>query len=100
MHKLLLALLLCLAHSTVFAQAVQRSKSVTCDRADLVFRTLIEEFRETPVWHAIDLDTPTQYVILANKEGDTWTLVQYDQAQACILGVGRGSRFPVTGTPV
>ena len=100
MFKIILALVMFIAHSWVMAQAVERRKTVTCDSAETIFRALIDEFRETPVWFARDISTPTQYVIFANDRANTWTLIQYDATQACILGTGTGSRFPPVGQPV
>lgn len=100
MPKIILALVLSIMPAGIMAQAQERRKVVMCDRTEVIFRTVMEEFKERPVWFAQDLPTPTQYVITANAEQDTWTLIQYDSQQACVLGVGTGSRFPIVGTPV
>jgi hypothetical protein len=71
-----------------------------CDAVETIFRAVFEDYKEKPVWFAKDLPTPTQYVITASAENDTWTLIQYDDTQACVLGVGTGSNFPIIGTPV
>ena len=100
MRKLELAFLFCLAGSIAYAAPIERRKVVMCDSVEVVFRTVFEEFNEQPVWYAKDLPTPTQYIITANAEQDTWTLIQFDDTQACVLGVGTGSKFPIIGKSV
>jgi hypothetical protein len=100
MHKLTMAFLFCLASSIANAAPIERRKVVMCDTVETVFRTVFEEWKEKPVWVAKDLPTPTQYVITANADADTWTLIQYDSTQACVLGVGIGSKFPIIGKEV
>lgn len=95
-----LAFLFCLVGSIAYATPIERRKVVMCDSVETVFRTVFEEFQEKPVWFANDLPTPTQYVITASAENDTWTLIQYDDTQACVLGVGTGSKFPIIGKSV
>ena len=99
MRLLALAFLFCL-NSVANAEPIERRKVVICDAVDKVFRTVFEEFKEKPVWFAKDIPTPTQYVITANAEQDTWTLIQYDDTQACVIGVGTGSKFPIIGKSV
>jgi len=91
MNKLKMAFLFCLASSIAYAEPIQRRKIVMCDAVETIFQTLFEEFHEKPIWYAKDSPTPTQYVLTANAEEDTWTLVQFDDTQACVIGVGTGS---------
>jgi hypothetical protein len=100
MHKLKMAFLFCLASSIANAAPIERRKVVMCDKVETVFRTVFEEFEEEPVWYAKDIPTPTQYIITASVKNDTWTLIQFDDTQACVLGVGTGSKFPMSGKPV
>jgi len=100
MHKLKMAFLFCLASSIANAAPIERRKVVMCDAVETVFRTVFDEWKEKPVWFAKDIPTPTQYVITANAEQDTWTLIQFDGTQACVLGVGTGSKFPIIGNEV
>lgn len=100
MHKLKMAFLFCLASSIANAAPIERRKVVMCDKVETVFRTVFEEFEEEPVWYAKDIPTPTQYIITASAKNDTWTLIQFDDTQACVLGVGTGSKFPMSGKPV
>jgi hypothetical protein len=100
MRKLQMAFLFCLASSIANAAPIERRKVVMCDTVETVFRTVFEEFNEVVVWYAKDLPTPTQYVITASTKDDTWTLIQFDNTQACVLGVGTGSKFPIIGKSV
>jgi hypothetical protein len=100
MHKLTMAFLFCLASSIVNADPIERRKVVICDSVEKIFRAVFEEYKEKPVWFAKDLSTPTQYVITASTEQDTWTLIQFDNTQACVLGAGTGSKFPIIGKSI
>ena len=100
MRKLQMVFLFCLASSIANAAPIERRKVVMCDTVETVFRTVFEEFNEVVVWYAKDLPTPTQYVITASTKDDTWTLIQFDNTQACVLGVGTGSKFPIIGKSV
>ena len=101
MPKLIsMAFLFCLASSIANAEPFERRKVVMCDAVETIFKTLFEEFHEEPIWFAKDSPSPTQYVITANAKEDTWTLVQFDTTQACVLGVGTGSKLAPTGKPV
>jgi hypothetical protein len=100
MNKLKMAFLFCLASSIANADPIERRKVVVCDSVETIFKTLFEEFQEQPIWFAKDGPSPTQYVLTVNVKEDTWTLVQYDNTQACVIGVGNGSRLAPTGKPV
>jgi hypothetical protein len=100
MNKLKMAFLFCLASSIANAEPIQRRTVVVCDSVEIIFKTLFEEFHEEPIWYAKDEPTPTQYVLTVNSKEDTWTLVQYDNTQACVIGVGTGSRLAITGKRV
>jgi hypothetical protein len=100
MHQLKMVFLFCLASSIANAAPIERRKVVMCDSVEVIFRTVFEEYKEKPVWFGKDIPTPTQYVITANVEQDTWTLIQFDDTQACVLGVGTGSKFPIIGKEV
>jgi hypothetical protein len=90
-----LAFLFCLGMMSNVANAdpIERRKVVFCDKTNVILETVKKDFDEEPIWYAKDLPTPTQYMITASKQNDTWTLIQFDDTQACVLGVGTGSKI-------
>ena len=97
MQKLIMAFLFCLGMMSTIANAdpIQRRKVVVCDETSTILNTVRAEFGEEPIWYAKDGTSPTQYIITVNPAEDTWTLIQFDRDQACILGVGSGSKLLV-----
>jgi len=86
MKKLLaMSLLVCL---TGYAQElVQLQKPLKCSNADFVIPHFAKEFGETPVWVGKS-DTNSHITLLANKQKKTWTVVEYTDTTACVLGSG------------
>ena len=97
MRQPIMAFLFCLGMMSTIANAdpIQRRKIVVCDETSTILNTVKEEYGEEPIWYAKDIPTPTQYIITANSKENTWTLIQFDKDQACVLGVGTGSKLLV-----
>jgi hypothetical protein len=70
-----------------------------CDKAEVVFTTLFKDFHEVPQWTGSDIQDGSTYILTANQEDGSWTLVQTMNEIACVMGVGKGS-VPRFGTPV
>ena len=97
MQKIIMAFLFCLGMMSTIANAdpIQRRKVVVCDETSIILNTVKAEFGEEPIWYGKDGPTPTQYIITINSKEDTWTLIQFDKNQACVIGVGNGSKLLV-----
>ena len=76
-----------LAQST----AVEINKKVVCDDTKTLLDTLLNEYKESPVWAGTD--DKSKYSLLINQETGTWTMIQFDKNTTCILGVGENSRL-------
>ena len=103
MYKTMTAVFLfCLGLASTIANAepVQLRKVIVCDSVENILRALKEDFEEEPLWHGKDLPSPSRYMLTVNVAKDTWTLIQYDDTRACVLGVGTGSKSIVQGHPV
>ena len=50
-------------------------------------RYFVEEYKEMPVWVG-KTTNGTHVTLLVNKEKRSWTLIEYDNKLACILGAG------------
>jgi len=78
------------------SEIIQGTKEITCSKTGLVFNTLTSsEFLEIPVWVATDSATTDRYALFVNNETHTWTFVQFDPKNACILGAGSNFAFNV-----
>jgi hypothetical protein len=91
-----LAFLFCLTGSIANAQVnnfTETSKSVVCDDARKVVSLIMERYKEIPMWTAQDGDKESRYMLLANPDTGSWTLLQYTPQVACVLGVGTGSKL-------
>jgi hypothetical protein len=93
---LALVLLVSLTAITVtqgIAQLVTVQKPLQCGDTKTVFESLADgEYKEKPIWWGIDSATPvSRYSLFVNEKTKTWTLIQFDEKVACVLGVGESS---------
>lgn len=77
----------------VVAQSVTVQKSVQCvDAATLLQGLTGSNYKERPIWLGIESDaTLSRYSLFVNEETKTWTLIQFDEKIACVLGTGESS---------
>lgn len=88
MKKYTVALLFCLISLIAHAQElIQLQKPLKCSNAEFVITHFANEYGETPVWVGKS-DTNSHITLLANKEKKTWTVVEYTDTTACVLGSG------------
>ena len=99
MKKFLTSLALFTVMSTVSAQPRTLNKPVVCDATTTVFRTLVEEFKETPQWRGQNPQQGTSVVLTVNLTTGAWTLVEYTGITACVIAVGENSSS-AWGVPV
>ena len=85
----------------VKAEPIQIKKPVLCETTFLVFQSLLEIAGEKPIWlgRGNGVDTSST-AIFANKNTKSWTIVQFDEDSACILGSGISSREIFTGPEI
>jgi hypothetical protein len=80
------------------AETRRLNKSVICDNTEKVFRTMLEEFGETPQWRGSTPEQGTSTVLTVNAKTGAWTLIEYTSQIACVIGVGEQSSS-TWGTP-
>ena len=87
MKSLLLSLLL-LPFSVGAQQPTlhSRNKPVQCGAASEIIPLFIGQFGEKPVWHGIGKDT--RYTLLVDPTNGDWSLLEYNEETACIVGTG------------
>lgn len=97
MRKFLLGVLLLPA--VVVAQPVTVEKPVVCEKTEKVIESLQKgQYKENPSW--IGYDDKSKYTLFVNEKTKTWTMIQFNDTIACIIGVGEGSRVIFTGPKV
>ena len=75
------------------AQSVTVQKPVECVNTETLFQGLISSnYKEKPIWLGIQSDAPLpKYSLFVNEQSKSWTLVQFDEKIACVLGTGEAS---------
>ena len=88
-----LVILATLVVGIVVAQTVTVQKPLTCAPTSEVVSTLIgSDYKERPIWMGMEPSTPpSRYSLFVNNETKTWTLIQFDDKIACVLGTGEDS---------
>jgi len=89
--KKFLTILALLAVSAVTAQPRTANKPVVCEATEKVFRTIVEDFKETPQWQGHNPQQGTSTVLTVNLTTGAWTLIEYTTVTACVIGVGENS---------
>ena len=98
MHKLAMAFLLGLTSFVVHAQVVQVEKPVVCSNLKTIVETISQDYQEQPTWRGND--SSSKYIMFANSKTGTWTLIQYNDNIACVIGSGENGRQIFLGKPV
>ena len=62
-------------------------KTVKCMPTRVVFETLRNEFKETPVLHSIN-DLTNKRIAITQSQTGAWTLIEFDERTACLLAIG------------
>ena len=99
MRMLALAFLFCLTGSVANAQSsVQLTKPVTCSTLKAVVEQLSGIYGEEPHWNG--LGNGSKYIMFVNPKTQEWTLVEYTDTIACIIGTGEKSTLLRFGTSI
>ena len=75
------------------AQSVTVQKPMECaDTATLLRGLAGSDYKEKPIWWGIEPGvTLSRYSLFVNEETKSWTLIQFDDKIACVLGTGEAS---------
>lgn len=93
MRTVIMAFLFCLTSSIAYAQPFESRKPVLCDNAQILIKSLNDNYNEKPVWTARNPVDETRFALFVNSKEGTWTLLQMTTEIACIIGVGKESKF-------
>jgi len=88
--------------STVMAQESRTfNKPVLCADRDRVIKELSgSRYQEMPVWMGLENTTGDRYSLFVNPDTRSWTLLQFDDKIACVIGAGTRSRSIEPGPAV
>jgi len=84
------------------AQSVTVQKPVECaDTATLLRGLSGSDYKEQPIWWGIEPGaTASRYSLFVNEETKSWTLIQFDEKIACVLGTGENSTQIFSGPKI
>lgn len=93
MKNTAVAFLFCLASTIAYAnQPVTVNKPVVCsDIKSIIEFVSGEEFKEVPSWAGKDENS--KYIMMSNEKTKTWTILQFNDKIACIIGTGTDGNF-------
>jgi len=91
MGKLLTLLITVAILNAAHAEPRVLNKPVTCDTRLAVFKTIVEEFGETPQWIGPSPQQGTNMALTVNLKTGAWTLIEFTADVACVISVGENS---------
>lgn len=90
MRMYALAFLFCLSSSIANAQSIaQLNKPVVCGTFSMIVEQITKTYGEEPQWNGSGAET--KFTMLVNPKTQTWTLIEYTNTMACIIGTGEQS---------
>ena len=97
-----LLLLVVLVIITAVAQAVTIQKPVECVNTETLFQGLIgSDYKENPIWWGIEPGASVpRYSLFVNEQTKSWTLIQFNEKMACVLGTGEASTLLFNGPKI
>ena len=95
------AILTLLIGAGASAEITEMRKPVICMNTVVLLSTLAEQGQELPVWLGQgDGEDKSRTTLLINAKTGTWSIVQFDGMQACVLGSGVASQQIFTGPKI
>ena len=96
MRRLAMAFLFCLYGLVANAQSVvQINKPVVCGTFNMIVEQITKTYGEEPQWNgsgaAGAAGAETKFTMLVNPKTQSWTLIEYTNTMACIIGTGEQS---------
>jgi len=88
--------------SLAVAHSVTMQKPVECaDTATLLQGLSASDYKEKAIWLGIEPGAAlSKYSLFVNEQTKTWTLIQFDEKIACVLGTGENSIRIFTGPKI
>jgi len=95
-------IILVLIFGFVAAQTISLQKTIGCLSTEVLLLGLSgSDYKEKPIWIGIESDVAmSKYSLFVNDDTKTWTLIQFDNTIACVLGTGGFSTYIFTGPKI
>lgn len=90
--SILVAFLFCFNSTIANADAYVTNKPVVCVPTKTILETLQKEHEELPIMLGFDSDNTSKYSLFVNRKTGTWTFIQFNNEDACMLGFGEKAR--------
>jgi hypothetical protein len=88
MDKIVMAFLFCLTSSIANAQEIiDLTKPMKCSEPQTVMNYFVNIHKEIPIWVGKSVHN-SHITLLMNNETRSWTMIEYDDNLACVLGAG------------
>jgi len=82
-------LFLALFTSVTYAQQFTTKKEVYCDKTEILIPVIKgKDFQEVPVWFGKGDGKAPNYSLFVNNETKSWTIIQFNNELACVIGSG------------
>jgi hypothetical protein len=90
--KNILFFLLSLSCFTASAEGILTKKEVYCDKPETIIGLLkSKDYKEIPLWFGKETESKApNYMLFGNNETKSWTIVQFNNELACVIGAGEG----------
>ena len=69
---------------------IEVDKPVTCSDPKTVIEGLSDQYQEQPCWSG--RGTESKYVLFVNPKTGSWSMVEYNDKVACVVGTGKAAR--------
>jgi hypothetical protein len=92
MRTLAVAMILFLTSLVSSAQpdVFEIDKPVTCSDPKTVIETLSDQYQEQPFWSGRDRES--KYILFVNSKTGSWSMVEYNDKVACVVGLGKNAK--------
>jgi hypothetical protein len=82
-------LLMAMFSVSVSAAPVEVNKPVICDKTETLVKLLSSSnYQEKPIWLGASDETLVNYSLWINASTKNWTILQFNNEIACIIGTG------------
>lgn len=91
-----MAFLFCLVSTIANAQPTfkELNKKVFCTSPEALFSLITgSEYKEKPFWNGSSIDEKSNFVIFHNEKTGTFSIIEFNDKVACLLGEGFKSQL-------
>lgn len=68
-------------------------KTIYCDKPQVIFRAVMEDYDEEPIWRGFSTTQKSSLVMVQNNSTKSWTMIEFNSEIACIIAAGDGGEL-------